>query len=129
MIRWIDHVALQVTDLERSIEFYQQFFGFHLYARHKPAGNDQINEIVHLQLDNHETVLELLEAPTGAGLTGGHFSLQIEDFNQEWNRLQQLGIKVISAPRSSQPRGDDEQGWLRAVVAGPDGEEIELRGL
>ena len=34
----IDHVSIQVADLQRSVEFYQKMFGFSVVSEDKPLG-------------------------------------------------------------------------------------------
>src|ERR1700722_19850012 len=34
----IDHVSIQVTDLQRSVDFYQKMFGFSVVSEDKPLG-------------------------------------------------------------------------------------------
>ena len=38
MFKRIDHVALHVVDLERSIAFYERHFGFKNYFQHGSRG-------------------------------------------------------------------------------------------
>ena len=38
------------------------------------------------------------------------------------------GIEVKSPPKPTAARERGEEGWLRCVFNGPDGEEVEVRG-
>ena len=62
----IDHVALHVADLERSIAFYERHFGFKNYAQQTVTGGPRI---AYLKLG--DTVLELTHRSEGA-MTGFH---------------------------------------------------------
>jgi len=42
MFKRIDHVALHVSDLGRSVKFYEQHFGFKHYFQHAAGGGLQI---------------------------------------------------------------------------------------
>ena len=122
MFKRIDHVALHVSDLERSIKFYEQHFGFRHYFQQASGGGLQI---AYLKLG--DTVLELTHHP-GEALSGFHFCLETDNFDKTVAQLQQNGVKLIRAPHDTAAREPRENGWRRVVFGGPDGEQIELRG-
>jgi len=69
----IDHVSIQVTDLPRSIAFYQKMFGLTV------VGEDKPNEIVRLGMG--KTLVSLHhKSPTGLV---DHFAIGVENFNKE----------------------------------------------
>jgi len=69
----IDHVSIQVADLKRSSEFYQNIFGF------KEVSGEPARNI--LRLGNNRTLVSLnLEKPTG---TVDHFAIGIPRYNKE----------------------------------------------
>jgi lactoylglutathione lyase len=122
MFKRIDHVALHVTDLDGSVKFYEKHFGFKHYFQHA-AGNGA--QIAYLKLG--DTVLELTHHFDGA-MTGFHFCLETDSFDETVAKLQNDSVKLIRAPHDTAAREPRENGWRRAVFAGPDGEQIELRG-
>ena len=122
MFTRIDHVALHVGDLDRSIEFYETNFGFRTYFRHETPGGVAI---VYLRLG--DTILELAAVPDGT-MRGFHFCLETDDFEGAFDALSGGGVEVIQAPHETAARAPRESGWRRAVVGGPDGEQIEIRG-
>ena len=122
MFRRIDHVALHVTDLERSINFYEQHFGFKKYFQHAATGGLQI---AYLRLG--DTVLELTHKSDGS-MVGFHFCLETDKFDEAVAELQKNGVELIRAPHDTAAREPREKGWRRVVFRGPDGELIELRG-
>ena len=70
----IDHVSIQVTDLPRSIAFYQKMFGLTV------AGEDKANEIVRLGMG--KTLVSLHhKSPTGVV---DHFAIAIEKFDKDF---------------------------------------------
>src|SRR5216684_1257776 len=69
----IDHVSIQVTDLPRSIAFYQKMFGLSVISEDKP------NEIVRLGVGK---VLVSLHHKSPTGLVD-HFAISVEKFNKE----------------------------------------------
>ena len=69
----IDHVSIQVTNLQRSIDFYQKLFGFAVVSE------DKNNEIVRLGIN--KTLVSLHHKnPTGIV---DHFAIGVEQFNKE----------------------------------------------
>jgi lactoylglutathione lyase len=122
MFTRIDHVAIHVSDLDRSVAFYERHFGFKHYFRQIARGGLQI---AYLRLG--DTVLELTHHFDGA-MTGFHFCLETDSFDESVERLQKDGVKLIRAPHETAAREPREEGWRRVVFAGPDGEQIELRG-
>ncbi|MEO6164521.1 MAG: VOC family protein [Candidatus Binatia bacterium] len=122
MFKRIDHVAIHVADLDRSVAFYERHFGFKHYFRQTGSGGLQIG---YLKLA--DTVLELTHHSDGA-MAGFHFCLETDNFNEAVEQLQRDGVKLVRAPHDTAAREPRENGWRRVVFAGPDGEQIELRG-
>jgi len=118
----IDHVALHVADLERSIAFYERHFGFKNYAQQTVTGGPRI---AYLKLG--DTVLELTHRSEGA-MTGFHFCLETDSFDAAVSELQAAGVPIVRAPHPTTAREPREENWRRVVFRGPDGEQIELRG-
>ena len=69
----IDHISIQVTDLPRSIAFYQNVFGLSVLNEDKP------NEIVRLGVTK---VLVSLHHKNPTGLVD-HFAIGVEKFDRE----------------------------------------------
>ncbi len=69
----IDHISIQVTDLARSIEFYQSIFGLSI------LNQDEENEIVRMGVDRVIVSLHH-KAPTGIV---DHYAIAIENFDRE----------------------------------------------
>ncbi len=122
MYKRIDHVALHVGNLERSVDFYERHFGFRNYFQHAVSGGPRI---AYLKLG--DTVLELTEHAEGA-MSGFHFCLETDGFDGAVSKLQADGVELVRAPHQTAAREPREQNWRRVVFRGPDGEQIELRG-
>jgi lactoylglutathione lyase len=122
MFKRIDHVAIHVSDLDRSVKFYEQHFGFSHYFQQVAGGGLQI---AYLKLG--DTVLELTHHP-GETMSGFHFCLETDDFTGTIEKLQRDGVQLVRAPHDTAAREPRENGWRRVVFGGPDGEQIELRG-
>ena len=125
MIGRLDHVAISVRDLERSIAFYERHFGLEHYFTQGRV-NPKLQEIAYLR--SPQGVVELMHVPDHEMGGGFHFCFVTEDFDADYARLVAEGVPVKSEPRPTAAREPSEAGWLRSVFAGPDGEEIEVRG-
>ena len=69
----IDHVSIQVTNLQRSIDFYQKLFGFSVVSQ------DKNNEIVRLGIS--KTIVSLHhKSPTGIV---DHFAIGVDHFDKD----------------------------------------------
>jgi glyoxylase I family protein len=69
----IDHVSIQVADLQRSVDFYQKMFGFSVVSQDQPLG------IVRLGVTR---TLVSLNRQSPAGIVD-HFSIGVPRFTKE----------------------------------------------
>ncbi|HSS20946.1 MAG TPA: VOC family protein [Pyrinomonadaceae bacterium] len=115
----LTHIHLMVSDLQRSLAFYQTVFGMEirfwgadsLVFLKTPGANDTI--ALHRSDDNEPT-----------GVSGGitHFGFQLEDKAD----LDQAIQAVVTAGGALKKRGEFMPGVPFAYVSDPDGYEIEL---
>jgi catechol-2,3-dioxygenase len=80
----IDHISIQVTDLPRSVAFYQKIFGLSI------LNEDKANEIV--RMGTTRTIVSLHhKAPTGIM---DHYAIAIEGFDKDavTRTLKQQGL-------------------------------------
>jgi lactoylglutathione lyase len=122
MYKRIDHVALHVSDLDHSVNFYELHFGFRKYFQHAAGSGMQI---AYLKLG--DTVLELTHRSDGS-MKGFHFCLETDQFDTAVAELQKKGVEIAQEPHPTAARETREKGWRRVVFRGPDGESIEIRG-
>lgn len=80
----IDHISIQVTDLPRSIAFYQKIFGLSI------LNEDKANEIV--RMGTTRTIVSLHHKAPYKVMD--HYAIAIDDFNQEsvTQTLKQQGL-------------------------------------
>jgi catechol-2,3-dioxygenase len=80
----IDHISIQVTDLPRSISFYQKIFGLSI------LGEDKANEIV--RMGTTRVIVSLHHKPP-TGIVD-HYAIAIEGFDREavTRSLKQQGL-------------------------------------
>ena len=104
----IDHVSIQVSDLPRSIAFYQKMFGLTILSEDKP------NEIVRLGAGK---VLVSLHHKSPTGLVD-HFAIGVEKFNKE------------SVTREMKERGANPEDNLDAGfhIKDPEGISVQIVG-
>lgn len=125
MLKRLDHVAVSVRDLDQSIEFYSRHFGLeHYFTQPSPAPH--LKAIAYLR--SPQGIMELMHVPEHHMGGGFHFCFVSDDFDADFDRLVGEGVKVKSPPKPTAAREPGEEGWLRCVFNGPDGEEVEVRG-
>ena len=123
MFKRIDHVEITSGNLERSIQFYKEVFGFALKERIKPPV-PEIEEIAFMTLG--DTMLELLaiknSSPPAQGPQVGFRAMAIEvvDMDRAIEYLKGKGVEVSQGPVTL---GTSK----RAEIRDPDGLSIELR--
>ena len=80
----IDHISIQVTDLPRSIDFYEKVFGLSV------VNEDTDNEIVRM---GTTSILVSLHRKPPTGIVD-HFAIAIDEFDREsaTRTLTQLGL-------------------------------------
>lgn len=124
----LDHVGVKVTNLDRSIEFYHELFGFEMVDR-RMLGNSKV-EAAAMQVG--ESILFLLNAPEFESHTseevGGvdHFCLTFTDseFREILDRMKSMGVKLEGGvvPRTGATGRSDSQYMLD-----PDNNRIEVK--
>lgn len=121
-VKSLDHVTLIVKDLDRSQQFYVDSLGMQLVDRPGfsfpglwfQAGNTQI----HLILEHADSGAAGGEDHTSS--RNRHFAFEVADGNVAADRLQELGIAIVSGPVT---RPD---GARQVFVNDPDGHLVEL---
>jgi catechol 2,3-dioxygenase-like lactoylglutathione lyase family enzyme len=102
----IDHVSIQVADLQRSVEFYQKMFGFSVISQDQPLGI--------IRLGNNRSLVSL-NHQRPAGIVD-HFAIGIPRFTKD------------SAARYVKQRGaeplDDPYAGLH--IKDPDGINVQI---
>lgn len=132
----LNHVVVQVSDMDRSIEFYTNAFGLEVT-------NDSLKHIVYTFADGtkqeKDINLVLLKFPgqdfvfemTQVGVIKDsvnfdlfhHVGIDVKDIDLAFERAVKAGAKVIVPVRLVQANGIEAK---QAFLKGPDGENIEL---
>jgi lactoylglutathione lyase len=122
------HAMLRVSDLERSLAFYSRHFG--LREQRRIAFPEIPRTLVFLAAagdDGQGMQLELWHEhalPVGAVSTNGHLGIGVHDIDTFVANLSELGVPVHQTPRALRPGGR-----RIALIADPDGHELELLAL
>jgi catechol 2,3-dioxygenase-like lactoylglutathione lyase family enzyme len=145
MIRGIHHVAISTPDIEGSVAFYKEAFGFETVINGGwEAGNDWIDTIVGLKgssatqaiMKAGNTYIEIFQyhSPEPEGLPEGnpvnnhgytHFCVDVTDIEAEYERLTKLGM-VFHCPPG--PAGEMGGGLIRATYGrDPFGNVVEIQ--
>jgi len=136
----LDHVALSVSDLKRSLVFYTDLLGFEKIAVIECPPERGLGNVVGIpgcsarivQLRLGAMVLELFEylSPRGKGIPPErtqadngltHLGFSSRDIHADYKRLKGRGVRFYSEPIEYRPHV-----W-NAYFYGPDGETCELR--
>jgi len=72
----IDHVSIQVADLQRSVDFYQEMFGFSVISQDQPHGIIRLGTTRTLVSLNHQSPAGIVD----------HFAIGISRFTRNPQR-------------------------------------------
>ena len=123
MFKKIDHVEITPSNLDKTIGFFTEIFGFTVKMR-KKVDSPPLEEVAFLELGN--TVLELVAvknpAPPSQVPQVGYrmMAIEVEDMDKAVEYLKSKGVEISMAPVSLGPS-------KRAEIKDPDGLSIELR--
>lgn len=141
MIKRLEHVALSVSDMDKSLAFYRDLLGMTVLRDLEPGlGGTKLGIVVGMpdcsarivHLDMGGTMLELFQyiQPKGKPLPDvhkqadngfTHIGLSSDDVRGDYQRLKDAGVDFISEPVEFRPGV-----WI-VYFRGPDNEVCELR--
>jgi catechol 2,3-dioxygenase-like lactoylglutathione lyase family enzyme len=88
----IDHVNMKVKDLEKSVKFYKNLFGFEIKQEENANKLDAPSKII----GNDTIKLCLYEVPDMSPEGGiAHFGFNITNFNEVIEKCKELGVEVL----------------------------------
>ncbi len=113
----IDHVNMKVKNLEQSVEFYKNLFGFEIKQEANPNKLDAPSKII----GNDAIKLCLYEVPQMSPEGGiAHFGFNVVNFNEIIKKCKELGVEILYD-------GPIEWEQSKSVyIKDPSGYEIEL---
>ena len=129
-VQRIDHVVFRVTDVERSIAFYQQVLGCAVVRRREHLG------LVHLRAGASMIDLVAIDgvlgrcggpAPGKGGRNVDHLCLRIEPCDESQLRAH-LAAHAVAVEGPAEINFGAEGDGLSLYLQDPDGNTIELKG-
>ena len=142
VVRGLDHIALTVSSLEKSLPFYVDLLGFEELERHRLEGETistmadtpgVVMQVVRLKTpDGSKILLDLQQYVAPQGTTSNarlgmanhsHFAFKVKDIATIHGRLKKKGVEFVSAPVAFAL----DHGAVRVVfLKDPDGFILEL---
>jgi lactoylglutathione lyase len=121
MLQKVEHIGIQVRDLDRSIRFYTEVLGLSL--RQRVRLNDTI-ELAFFTLGDSEIELVCKSAEYAFAREGtvNHLTFRVDDVASALERLRAHGVELIH----HEPLHLEKLGARIAFFWGPDGEKLEL---
>jgi catechol 2,3-dioxygenase-like lactoylglutathione lyase family enzyme len=141
----VGHVGIQVTDVDRSIEFYRRVLGLKVTGRWGPP--DFGRPVCFMRIDDKHHDLVLFELARDAGKVGvpvtdsqmrkgpglDHIAFEIdarEDWLKALEHVRSCGVEIVSGPYVHAPEGGDKftggSGSHAFYFLDPDGNRIEV---
>lgn len=112
----LDHVGIYVRDLERTLAFYEEVFGF---PEHQRFGSGESRIVV---LDMGGGLLELIQRPGAPGRPPegrwSHVAIQVDDFDGKVAKVESRGLEVRKVTMAD--------GSRIAFFSDPDGHTFEI---
>ena len=145
-IKHFHHMALEVSDMEKSIAFYRELFGYRLTERHEAGEVEAIQmELVFLRINDkhHDFVLahspdKTYRARNAADAEESpayfhHLAWECTD-HAAWDEMKvkadKMGLEIVRGPvvhSKYDPRGDGSWGENESFyVNDPDGHRLEI---
>lgn len=119
----LDHIALEVSNLDRAIKFYTEKMGFVLKSR---STNDEQHEaycFLESEGTNLELISDLKKASSGRPIIQRpycpHICFATDDMERTVNELREKNIEIIRGPLEIA----GEETWI--YFADPDGNVLE----
>jgi catechol 2,3-dioxygenase-like lactoylglutathione lyase family enzyme len=115
--RMIDHINMKVKNLDESVKFYKNLFGFVIKQEENQNKIDAPSKII----GNDSIKLCLYEVPDMSPEGGiAHFGFNVENFDEVISKCEELGVKILY---------DGVINWEKSksvYIVDPSGYELEL---
>lgn len=138
----LDHVAVMVSDLEKSYHFYHDLLGLKKleYVEHHIKGISEMVAKPNVRMKEYRMCLDANpgmtidliewispESPTGRypihHVPSAHLSFDVEDLHATYEFLKSEGVEFVSPPVHWP---EEEGGWIVLFFYDPDGNLLEL---
>jgi catechol 2,3-dioxygenase-like lactoylglutathione lyase family enzyme len=141
----VGHIGIQVSDIDRSIDFYRKVLGFKVTGRWGPPDFRRPVCFMRIKDKHHDVVLfELSEDVRKVGITSTdssmrrapglhHIAFEV-DSREDWllalDHVRSCGVEIVSGPYVHGPEGGDKfvggSGSHAFYFLDPDGNRIEI---
>jgi catechol 2,3-dioxygenase-like lactoylglutathione lyase family enzyme len=146
LVTGIDHIAVTVSSLERSLPFYTEILGLREVERHRLEGetistmagkDDVVMQVVRLASpDTPKVLVDLQQYIQPKGRTSdaalgmanhSHFCFGVKDLDGAYRDLKEKGVQFVSAPVRFDLGEGEGKGIVKVVfLKDPDGFILEL---
>ncbi|MED3642764.1 FosM family fosfomycin resistance protein [Caldifermentibacillus hisashii] len=115
-VKGLNHFLFSVSDLEKSIKFYQDVFDAKLLVKGRSTAYFDLNGMwLALNLERNFPRDEISQSYTHVA-----FSIDEADFDRVYNKLEKLGVNILTG----RPR--DERDKKSIYFTDPDGHKFEF---
>ena len=141
----VGHIGVQVSDVDRSVDFYRKVLGLKVTGRWGPPDFGRPMCFMRINDKHHDVVLfELPEDASKAGVTSGdsrgrrapgldHIAFEV-DSREDWlaalEHVRASGVEIVTGPYVHGPEGGDKfkggSGSHAFYFLDPDGNRIEI---
>lgn len=135
------HIAINVSDIEKSIKFYQGVLGFKLHFPPQEASGAELEKaakvpnakLKYTMLQTGNTYVELIQYLNPRGKpydrmncdTGNlHIAFRVPDIDKAYTELKERGVKFNSPPKNIE--SGPLKGCAWAYFVDPDGVTLEI---
>lgn len=136
------HIGLTVTNLDRSVDFYRESFGFEVVMQQEVDAAylgaivgvpDAHVKMAYLRLDGAPYVVELFEYLSGTLLAAEllpnrvgnpHMCFVVDDIHEHYDRLRSANVYFLSEPILID--AGRNEGGISCYLRDPDGITLEL---